>query len=182
MTPSPTVNSQAASKLGLKTLVGLQLVSMANVNATAATYQALASDLHASYGNEPSFRGFYLTQEWEPPSYVGRADEIGRDFIGPISDHIHRLDPSLEVGMSPSLTDTITWAPCPAAWYTDHGDYIASCSELTPTLHDHVATPVSGPSGGALPSRTRRTLRGSLCKTTEAGSSRRSTLPHTTRR
>jgi hypothetical protein len=131
----------AASKLNLKVLVGLQLVRMLNVSETAAVYQDLASDLHATYGEQPSFRGFYLTQEWGPPSFVGRADELGRDFLGPISDHIHSLDSSLEVGLSPSLEDTVTWAPCPAAWYSDHGEYIAPCASITPTRINHVATP-----------------------------------------
>ena len=107
----------AASKLSLKVLVGLQLIRMTNVSEVAALYQTLAADLHAGYGHEASFRGFYLTQEWGPTSHY-LAEDMGREFLGPLSDAVHMLDPSLQVGLSPSLSDVLTWGPCQAAWYS----------------------------------------------------------------
>ena len=125
----------AASALEIKVLVGLQLIEMHDFGSTALLYQDLATDLHRGYGHSPAFKGFYLTQEWGPVSYREQADEVGAEFLGPISDHIHGLDPSYEVGLSPSLSDVTTWGPCPAAWYTDLGDYLGHCGGApTPTL------------------------------------------------
>jgi hypothetical protein len=91
---------QAAEGAGIEVLVGLQLVPMTNMSATSALYVQLVQELHAGYGHFKSFRGYYLTQEWSPASYVydGGAEQIGREFIGPISDAVHALDPTLEVG------------------------------------------------------------------------------------
>ena len=120
----------AAEKVNVSVLVGLQLIRMTNVSETAQLYLDLASDLHSGYGHFTSFRGFYGTQEWEPSSYVGQAQEIGLNFLGPISDHIHTLDPSLEFGLSPSLSDSITVGPCPAYAYSDYGTYLGPCGQV----------------------------------------------------
>ena len=71
------------------------------------------------YGGYSAFRGYYLTQEWgwkQGDMDPKRADVISSAFLGPISNRAHALDPSLEVGLSPSLSDAITWSPCPAAY------------------------------------------------------------------
>ena len=131
----------AASKLQLKVLVGLQLVPMSsNVSETGALYADLVRDLHAGYGQEASFRGFYLTQEWQPGT-VYDADDIGQNFIGVISDAAHALDPGLEVGLSPSLSDVLTWGPCQAAWYSDYGSYLGPCGTITTTNSETIQTP-----------------------------------------
>jgi hypothetical protein len=126
----------AADKVGIKVLVGLQLVRMVNLSATSNLYVELISDLHAGYGKHASFRGFYGTQEWEPSSYGGRAAEMGKTFLGPITDHIHSLDPSLQFGLSPSLSDSITAGPCPPFQYSDYGDYGGPCGEISVHVHN----------------------------------------------
>jgi hypothetical protein len=126
----------AADRVGIKVLVGLQLIPMVNVSSTAKLYVGLVSDLYAGYGKHTSFRGFYGTQEWEPSSFVGRAAEVGKHFLGPITDHIHSLDPSLQFGLSPSLSDSITAGPCSPFHYSDYGDYGGPCGVVSVHVHD----------------------------------------------
>ena len=56
----------AASKLGLKVLVGLMLVPMpdADVASIGKLYVELVTDLYSGYGHNAAFGGYYLTQEW----------------------------------------------------------------------------------------------------------------------
>ena len=119
----------AATKLELKVLVGLLLVPMpdTDVVATGELYVELVADLYSGYGHYPAFAGYYLTQEWgwrEGDFAPARADLISKYFLGPISDKVHALQPSLEVGLSPSLYGTETWQPCPAAAYNDYTSYV----------------------------------------------------------
>ena len=67
----------AASKVGLRVLVGLQLIPFGNVTETGALYERLVADIYAGYGNETSFRGYYLTQEWSPGSAY-EAEDVPR--------------------------------------------------------------------------------------------------------
>ena len=97
-----------------------------DVVATGELYGELVADLYDGYGHFAAFGGYYLTQEWGWRSgdfTDARADLISKHFLGPVSDKAHALNPSLEVGLSPSLSGTETWKPCPAAAYNDYSSY-----------------------------------------------------------
>ena len=55
-------------------------------------------------GQYSAFKGYYLTQEWgwqKGDMLPARADVISKTFLGPVSNHIHALNPGLEVGPLP---------------------------------------------------------------------------------
>lgn len=129
----------AADKLGVKVLVGLLLIPMPDdeIASVGQTYLTLIDDLHAGYGHHSSFGGYYLTQEWgwrAGDFNLSRADTISRSFLGPISDKIHSLNSSLEVGLSPSLFDTTTFFPCPASFPNDYTTYSKCGGRPTPAI------------------------------------------------
>ena len=99
--------------LNITAQVGLLLTPMPDdeIETIGKVYLDLVDDLHRGYGHYAAFRGYYLTQEWgwrDGDFTPARADVISQHFLGPISDRIHAIDPTLEVRLYIYLTRRYT--------------------------------------------------------------------------